>query len=77
MDDVLRKLIALAAKRFDKSSELISTDDDMFETLEIHSLQALELLTDLEEAFGIEIPDYELQDVKTLNALAECIRDRL
>ena len=40
MDDVLRKLIALAAKRFDKSSELISTDDDMFETLGIHSLQA-------------------------------------
>jgi len=37
----------------------------------------MDLLTELEESFGVEIPDYELQDVKTFRGLAEVIGRRL
>ena len=37
----------------------------------------MELLTDVEEAFGVEIPDYELQGVTTFGALATVIKRRL
>ena len=39
--------------------------------------QAMELLTEVEEEWGIEIPDYEVQDVRTFGALAALIADRL
>ena len=51
--------------------------DDFFEKLHINSIQALSLLTDLEKEFSIEIPDYELQDVKTFDQLAQLITSRI
>ncbi len=45
--------------------------------LGIDSYQAMELLTDLEEAFHVEIPDYELQGVTTFGGLAEVIARRV
>lgn len=73
--EVLR-LQELAAARFGERAASLGADDDLFEALGIDSLQALDLLTDLEEAFGVEIPDYELQGVTTLAGLAEVVRRR-
>ena len=71
------QLKALAVSRFGQSAEQLAPEDDLFETLGIDSLQALDLLTDLEDAFGIEIPDYEIQGVSTLLGLSEVIGRRL
>jgi acyl carrier protein len=51
--------------------------DDFFKTLGINSLQALDLLTRLEQHFRIELPDYELQGVTDFRTLAERIQSRL
>jgi acyl carrier protein len=40
------------------------------------SMKALELLSEVELEFDVEIPDYELQDVKTFAQLAEKIEER-
>ena len=37
----------------------------------------MDLLTELEESFDVEIPDYALQGVTTFGALAEVIGRRL
>lgn len=76
MSAVLPKLQSLAVKRFGDAAGALKPTDDLFETLGIDSLQALDLLTDLEDAFGVEIPDYELQGVNTLGGLAELIEER-
>lgn len=76
-DSTIQRLTQLAAQRFGKDPASLNPDDDMFEALEIDSLQALDLLTDLEEAFDIEIPDYELQGMNSFALLAEVIRRRL
>ena len=44
-------------------------DDDFFKTLGIDSLQALDLLTKLENHFRVELPDYELQGVTDFRTL--------
>jgi acyl carrier protein len=75
-DRVLARLTDLAAARFGPRAAALPHDADLFEVLGIDSLQALDLLTDLEEAFAIEIPDYELQGANTLAALAAVIRSR-
>ncbi|MBX3273150.1 MAG: acyl carrier protein [Sandaracinaceae bacterium] len=76
-DAVLDRLLALAAERFGKAREALAPEDDLFDALEIDSMQALSLLTALEETFEVEIPDYEVQDVRTFAELAEVVASRL
>ena len=76
-DPILSKLLTLAAKRFERDTAGLGPDDDFFDRLDINSYQAMELLTEVEEEWGIEIPDYEVQDVRTFGALAALIADRL
>ena len=45
--------------------------------LGIDSLQTLDLLTKLENHFHVELPDYEMQGVSDLRALAGKIQARL
>ena len=76
MSDTTSRLIALAAKKFKVSPETLSPEQDFFDALGIDSVQALELLSELEIEFDVEVPDYELQGVKTFAALAEVIDAR-
>jgi acyl carrier protein len=49
----------------------------VFESLGIDSVQVLELLSELENELEIELPDYELRNVKTFAQLAAAIDRRL
>lgn len=71
------KLIALAAARFRRDASTLAPDADVFEALEIDSMQVLELLSELELEFDVEIPDWELRGVKTFAELATVIDRRL
>lgn len=73
-DEILPKLQQIAVKRFGERAAALTADADLFEVLGIDSLQALDLLTDLEEAFRVQIPDYEMEGVNTLGGLAAVIR---
>jgi acyl carrier protein len=72
-DEILR----LAAEHFKVPREQLGPNDDFFKKLGINSLQALDLLTRLEQHFHIELPDYELQGVSDFRTLAERIQSRL
>ncbi len=76
-ETVIERLFTLAAERFDKDRAALSASDDLFDALEIDSMQALSLLTALEETFHVEIPDYEVQDVRTFDELADVVASRL
>jgi acyl carrier protein len=76
-EQTLDEILDLAAKHFKVSREKLGPDDDFFKTLGIDSLQALDLLTRLENHFHVELPDYELQGVSDFRTLAERIQPRL
>jgi acyl carrier protein len=73
----LAEILTLASAHFSVPREKLSPDDDFFKTLGIDSLQALDLLTRLENHFRIELPDYELQGVSDFRTLADRIQARL
>jgi acyl carrier protein len=75
--DTLNEVLNLAAAHFNVPREQLAPDDDFFKKLGINSLQALDLLTRLEQRFHIELPDYELQGVSDFRTLAERIQSRL
>ena len=73
----LEEILNLAATHFNVARAELSADDDFFKKLGINSLQALDLLTRLEQHFSVELPDYELQGVSDFRTLAERIQARL
>jgi acyl carrier protein len=75
--NVSEQLLTLAADRFGRDRAKLRPEDDFFDALEIDSVDAMTLLTAVEEKFGVEIPDYEVQDVRTFAALADVIQRRL
>jgi len=77
IDHTLDEILSLAATHFKVPREKLRADDDFFKTLGIDSLQALDLLTRLENHFRIELPDYELQGVSDFRTLASRIQARL
>lgn len=76
-DEILIQLLQLASKQFQIPVGQLNADDDFFNKLGINSLQALDLLTQLENHFSIELPDYELQGVTDFRTLAERVQSRL
>ena len=77
LEETTTTLLDLAAAHFGVERATLRPDLDMFETLGIDSLQALDLLTQLEKRFEVELPDYELQGVSDFATLAERIHARL
>ena len=71
------EILQLAAEHFKVPLDQLNPGDDFFKTLGINSLQALDLLTRIEQHFHIELPDYELQGVSDFRTLAERIQSRL
>ena len=76
MSGSLDRLIQLAAKRHGADAAALRAEDDVFEKLGIDSFQAVELMSELELEFDVEIPDYELQGVRTFGQLAQAIDKR-
>jgi acyl carrier protein len=76
-EQVTDEILDLAATHFKADRSALSPDDDFFKTLGIDSLQALELLSRLENHFSVELPDYEVQGVTDFRTLAERIQARL
>ena len=77
LQDTTNEVLTLAATHFKVPREQLTPDDDFFKKLGINSLQALDLLTRIEQHFHIELPDYELQGVSDFRTLAERIQSRL
>jgi acyl carrier protein len=77
LESTTDEVLNLAAEQFKVPRTALSPTDDIFKKLGIKSLQALALLTRLEQHFGIELPDYELESVSDFKTLAERIQSRL
>jgi len=76
-EQTLDEILTLAATHFRVGREKLNADDDFFKLLGIDSLQALDLLTRLENHFHVELPDYEMQGVSDFRTLASRIQARL
>jgi len=71
------RLIEVCARRFNRNPSELDAHADVFESLGVDSMQVLSLLSELEQHFDVEIPDYELREVRTFEQLASCIDQRL
>ena len=77
LEQTTDEILSLAAQHFKVPRGQLAAGDDFYKKLKIDSLQALELLTRLENHFGVELPDYEVQGVTDFHTLAGKIQARL
>jgi acyl carrier protein len=77
LEQTTQEVLDLASKHFNVPAGSLAPGDDFFKKLGIDSLQALELLSRLENHFAIELPDYEVQGISDFRTLASRIQSRL
>lgn len=67
---VFQKVRDILSEKKGVSTDAISMDSS-FEELELDSLDAVELIADLEDAFGVNVPNTDLQKVRTIRDAVE------
>jgi acyl carrier protein len=70
---VLEKVKAILAEQFDVDEEKITVDTDLQEDLGADSLDVVDLLMSIEDEFEIEIPDEEIENIRTVADLVNYI----
>jgi acyl carrier protein len=71
-DTVFQKVAGLVAARMKISPEDVSLDST-FQDLKVDSLNALSLIYDIEDEFGIEIPNEDAMNVRTVGQIIESL----
>ena len=69
------KIIALTAEHLGIDADSISETSSFKEDLGVDSLDLFELVMELEEEFGIEIPAEDLENLATVADVAKYIED--
>ena len=69
------KIIALTAEHLGIDADSISETSSFKEDLGVDSLDLVELVMELEEEFGIEIPSEDLENLATVADVAKYIED--
>ncbi len=70
---VLEKIKAILAEQFDVEEDKITEDTDLQDDLGADSLDVVDLLMSIEDEFEIEIPDEEIENLKTVSAVVAYI----
>ena len=70
---VLEKVKAILSEQFDVEEDTITPDTTIADDLGADSLDVVDLLMSIEDDFEIEIPDGEIENIKTVGDLVKYI----
>lgn len=72
---VLEKVKAILASQFDEDEDNITPETRLQEDLNADSLDVVDLIMNIQDEFEIEIPDDDVENIKTVGALVEYIEN--
>ena len=75
--EVLDVMRDKAVEMLEVEPDAVQEDKSFVEDLKVDSLSLVEYTMDLEDAFGIELPEDELTDLKTIGAFVDLIMTKL
>ncbi len=75
--DIFEKVKELIADRLDvEDKDGISEDSSITDDLGADSLDVVDLVMDIEENFNIEIPEDQVENIKTVGDIVKYIEDK-
>ena len=72
---VLEKVKAILSEQFDVEEDTITPETLIADDLGADSLDVVDLLMSIEDEFEIEIPDEEIDNIKTVGELVQYIEE--
>ena len=70
------KVRDIIVRQLDLDPASVTMDSRLIEDLKADSLDVVELIMDLEQEFGVEIPDEELPNVHTVGDIVKYLENR-
>ena len=74
---IFEKIKNLLAEQLDADENDMTMDTDIAKDLGADSLDVVELLMAIEDEFDIEVPDEEIENIKTIGAIVEYIQSNI
>lgn len=72
---VFEKVKAILAEQFDVEEDSITPETNIQEDLGADSLDVVDLIMSIEDEFEFEVPDHEVENIKTVGALVDFITE--
>ena len=72
---VLEKVKMILADQLEVEEDAITTDTDIQDDLGADSLDVVDLIMSLEDEFEIEVPDEDIESLRTVGALVSYIEN--
>ena len=72
---VLEKVKMILSNQFDVEEDSITPETNIADDLNADSLDVVDLLMSIEDEFEIEIPDEEIDNIKTVGELVKYIEE--
>jgi acyl carrier protein len=76
-NEMLKKVVDIIANQLGVDKELVSPEANVVDDLGADSLDVVELVMALEEAFDLEIPDEEAEKIRTVKDILEYLAKSL
>ena len=74
---VFEKIRAILAEQFDVEEDTITPETNIQDDLGADSLDVVDLIMSLEDEFEFEVPDHEVENIKTVGALVKFVEDNI
>lgn len=74
---VLEKIKAILSEQFDVEEDSITSSTDISEDLGADSIDIVDLLMSIEDEFEIEIPDEEVENIRTVGQVVKYIEKNI
>ena len=74
---VFEKVRDILCEQLDVDEEKVTMEASITEDLGADSLDVVDLVMSLEEEFNIEIPDEEVENIKTVGDIVKYVEDRI
>ena len=74
---VLEKIKVILAEQFDVEEDSLKNDTDLQDDLGADSLDVVDLLMSIEDEFEIEIPDDQIENIRTVGELVNYIETNM
>ena len=73
--DVFERIRAMLAVQLDIEEDKITMESDILEDFEADSLDVVDMVMTLEDEFGIEIPDEEIENLHTVGDVVRYVEE--
>ena len=75
--DIFEQVIKILCDQLDLEEEQVNEDSEVIDDLGADSLDIVDLVMTLEEEFDTEIPDEDIENLKTVGDIVKYIEERV